>query len=91
MRSHNFATSPNRKTATGVLIGFEHHATAASMARIRFATHRGEPIEFVSHCDAEQLIGDYVGVLYDPEQPGAAFLEPADNDAADEIESVLAI
>lgn len=78
MRSSNLALSRSGlRAATGVLIAFEERGEGY-VARFRFATHRGEPVEFTSFASArneERAIGDYVGVVYDPETPAGARLE----------------
>jgi len=66
----------NQLSATGVLIAFIER-DAALYARVRFATHRGQPVEFVSSTPVlteSQFVGDYVGVSYRPEQPEGAWI-----------------
>ena len=66
----------NQLSATGVLIAFIER-DAALYARVRFATHRGQPIEFVSRTPItaeSDFVGDYVGVCYRPEQPEGAWI-----------------
>jgi hypothetical protein len=63
-------------SATGVLIAFIER-DAALYARVRFATHRGQPIEFVCPTPVapeSRFVGDYVGVRYLPEQPEGAWI-----------------
>ena len=63
-------------SATGVLIAFVER-DAALYARVRFATHKGQPIEFTSPTPTpseSRFIGDYVGVHYRPEQPESAWI-----------------
>ena len=66
----------NQLCATGVLIAFIER-DAALYARVRFATHRGQPIEFLSTTPVlpeDQYVGSYVGVSYRPEQPEGAWI-----------------
>ena len=66
----------NQLSATGVLIAFIER-DAALYACVRFATHRGQPIEFVSNTPSPAescFIGDYVGVRYRAEQPEGAWI-----------------
>lgn len=66
----------NPLSATGVLIAFVER-DAALYARVRFATHQGQPIEFVSTTPSSaesRFVGDYVGVRYRPDQPESAWI-----------------
>ncbi len=66
----------NQLSATGVLIAFVERDTAL-YARVRFATHRGQPIEFTSLTPTTsncRFIGDYVGVRYRTDQPESAWI-----------------
>lgn len=66
----------NQLSATGVLIAFVER-DAALYARVRFATHRGQPIEFTSPTPTpaeSRFVGDYVGVSYRPDQPEGAWI-----------------
>ena len=62
----------NQLSATGVLIAFIER-DAALYARVRFATHQGQPIEFVS---STPIVADkdFVGVCYRPDQPESAWI-----------------
>jgi hypothetical protein len=66
----------NSLSATGVLIAFIER-DAALYARVRFATHQGQAIEFISTTPSlaeNDSIGDYVGVAYSPEKPESAWI-----------------
>ncbi|WP_395140649.1 hypothetical protein [Armatimonas sp.] len=68
----------SRVSLWGVQIAAAHAGRDAALyARVRFATHRGQPIEFLSTTPVlpeDQYVGSYVGVSYRPEQPEGAWI-----------------